>query len=271
MGYNASPMAKKLKNHPKGLTLSRSASEKKKMLTGAAILVRELEALGVEHIFGYPGGAILPIYDELTRSKIKSILSGDERCAGHAAEGYARASGRPGVCLATSGPGATNLVTPLADAKMDSTPIIAITGQVRSAMIGKDAFQETPIVAVTTQITKHNFLVTKAEDIASTIRAAFHIATTGRPGPVLVDITKDAQEALEQAHITVNKNAIPFDPLPPGKASGIRLGTPALTTRGMREAESMVTFKRSALLQRAPKSMADPSQGPPIFSAALGK
>lgn len=162
--------------------------------TGARVLVDTLEDLGVEYIFGYPGGANLPIYDELTKTHIKVILSGDERCAGHAAEGYARATGKPGVALVTSGPGATNLVTPIMDAKMDSTPIVCITGQVKTPVIGKDAFQETAVQAVTMPITKHNYLVTKVEEIGRVLREAFHIATTGRPGPVVVDIAKDAQE-----------------------------------------------------------------------------
>jgi acetolactate synthase-1/2/3 large subunit len=170
--------------------------------SGARILVEALEELGVEIIFGYPGGAILPTYDELVKSHIKVILSGDERCAGHAAQGYARATGKVGVVLATSGPGATNLVTPLADARMDSTPILAITGQVASGNIGKDAFQETPIQSVTVPITKHNYLVTKAEDIGRTIREAHYVARTGRPGPVLVDVAKDAQASVTDARNT---------------------------------------------------------------------
>ncbi len=184
---------------PSGASSSATASSKRKrehahVQTGARILVETLEELGVDVIFGYPGGANLPIYDEVTRSHIRVILSGDERCAGHAAQGYARVTGKPGVALVTSGPGATNLVTPLADAKMDSTPLIGITGQVKSPVIGKDAFQETPVTAVTMPITKHNWLVTKVEDIGRVIREAFHIATSGRPGPVVVDIAKDAQE-----------------------------------------------------------------------------
>jgi acetolactate synthase-1/2/3 large subunit len=161
---------------------------------GAKILCDELVDLGVEYVFGYPGGANLPIYDVINKTKMEVVLNGDERCAGHAAEGYARATGKPGVALVTSGPGATNLVTPLADAKMDSTPLIGISGQVYSHLIGKDAFQETPIVQVTQQITKHNYLVNQTKDVARVVREAFHIATTGRPGPVLIDITKDAQE-----------------------------------------------------------------------------
>jgi acetolactate synthase I/II/III large subunit len=167
------------------------ADEKK---IGAQILVDELTDLGVKYVFGYPGGSNLPIFDVINKTKIEMVLNGDERCAGHAAEGYARATGEVGVALVTSGPGATNLVTPLADAKMDSTPIVGISGQVYSHLIGKDAFQETPITSITMAVTKHNYLVRQTKDVARSIREAFHIASTGRPGPVLVDITKDAQE-----------------------------------------------------------------------------
>ncbi len=161
-------------------------------MTGAQSLVASLEAVGVEVIFGIPGGAILPAYDPLFDSKVRHILVRHELGAAHAAEGYAMATGKVGVCMATSGPGATNLVTGLADAYMDSVPIVAITGQVNSAFIGTDAFQEADIRGITFPITKHNFLVTKPEDIPSAIAAAFEIAGTGRPGPVLVDISKDA-------------------------------------------------------------------------------
>jgi acetolactate synthase-1/2/3 large subunit len=164
------------------------------VLTGAQAIVRSLELLGVTDIFGLPGGAILPTYDPLMDStKIRHILVRHEQGAGHAAEGYASASGKLGVCIATSGPGATNLVTAIADAHMDSVPLLAITGQVNSSSIGTDAFQEADIVGITMPITKHSFLVTKAEDIPATLAAAVLIATTGRPGPVLVDIAKDAQ------------------------------------------------------------------------------
>jgi acetolactate synthase-1/2/3 large subunit len=169
------------------------------VLTGAAAIVRSLEMLGIEHIFGLPGGAILPTYDPLMDStKIRHILVRHEQGAGHAAEGYASASGRLGVCIATSGPGATNLVTAIADAYMDSVPLLAITGQVGSKLIGTDAFQEADIVGITMPITKHSFLVTKAADVPQTIAAAVLIATTGRPGPVLVDVTKDAQQGLAE-------------------------------------------------------------------------
>jgi acetolactate synthase-1/2/3 large subunit len=164
-------------------------------MIGAEGVVRSLEMLGITDVFGLPGGAILPVYDPLMdSSKIRHILVRHEQGAGHAAEGYASSSGKLGVCIATSGPGATNLVTAIADAYMDSVPLLAITGQVFSHLMGTDAFQEADIVGITMPITKHSFLVTKAEDIPGTLAAAYEIATTGRPGPVLVDITKDAQQ-----------------------------------------------------------------------------
>ncbi|MEO3800926.1 acetolactate synthase large subunit [Nonomuraea sp. B1E8] len=165
-------------------------------MTGAQSLVRALEHMDVDTVFGIPGGAILPAYDPLYDStKVRHVLVRHEQGAGHAAEGYAQATGRVGVCMATSGPGATNLVTPIADAYMDSVPIVAITGQVASAAIGTDAFQEADISGITMPITKHNFLITDPADIPRTIMEAFHIASTGRPGPVLVDISKDALQA----------------------------------------------------------------------------
>jgi len=165
------------------------------VLSGAEAVVRSLELLGVTDVFGLPGGAILPVYDPLMdASKIRHILVRHEQGAGHAAEGYAAASGKTGVAIATSGPGATNLVTAIADAYMDSVPIVCITGQVFSNLMGTDAFQEADIVGITMPITKHSFLVKRAEEIPGAIAAAFEIAGTGRPGPVLVDITKDAQQ-----------------------------------------------------------------------------
>jgi len=161
-------------------------------MTGAQSLVKSLERMGVEVIFGIPGGSILPAYDPLFDSTIRHILVRHEQGAGHAAEGYAQATGRVGVCIATSGPGATNLVTAIADAYMDSVPMVAITGQVASKAIGTDAFQEADIRGITFPITKHSFLITDPADIPHAIAAAFHLAKTGRPGPVLVDIAKDA-------------------------------------------------------------------------------
>ncbi|WP_181446928.1 acetolactate synthase large subunit [Streptomyces sp. NTH33] len=165
-------------------------------VTGAQSLIRSLEEVGADTVFGIPGGAILPAYDPLMDSgRVRHVLVRHEQGAGHAATGYAQATGKVGVCMATSGPGATNLVTPIADAHMDSVPLVAITGQVASSSIGTDAFQEADIVGITMPVTKHNFLVTKAEDIPRVIAQAFHIASTGRPGPVLVDIAKDALQA----------------------------------------------------------------------------
>jgi acetolactate synthase-1/2/3 large subunit len=163
--------------------------------TGAQILWECLEREGVEHVFGYPGGAILPAYDALKGSSIHHVLVRHEQGATHMADGYARASGKVGVAVATSGPGATNMVTGIATAMLDSSPIVCITGQVGSKLIGSDAFQETDITGVTLPITKHNYLVTRPDELARTLREAFYVARSGRPGPVLVDITKDAQQS----------------------------------------------------------------------------
>ena len=172
-------------------------SRHQRMMIGAQIIIESLEKLGVEVVFGLPGGAIMPTYDPLMDSaKVRHILVRHEQGAGHAAEGYAVATGKVGVCMATSGPGATNLVTPLSDAYLDSVPVVAITGQVGTSLIGTDGFQEADIRGITMPITKHNFLVTRAEDIPLAMSEAFHIASTGRPGPVLIDITKDAQTAV---------------------------------------------------------------------------
>jgi len=178
-------------------------SESTKM-TGATALVKALEASGVDVMFGIPGGAILPAYDPIFDSKIRHILVRHEQGAGHAATGYAQATGRTGVCIATSGPGATNLVTPIADAQMDSVPMVAITGQVASGAIGTDAFQEADIRGITMPITKHSFLVTRPEDIARSVAEAFHIASTGRPGAVLVDIAKDALQMQTEFNFPKN-------------------------------------------------------------------
>jgi len=166
--------------------------------TGAEILWEVLTREGVDVVFGYPGGAIMPAYDAMLKSSIRHVLVRHEQGAAHMADGYARASGRVGVCVATSGPGATNLVTGIATAMLDSIPMVCVTGQVSSKFIGSDAFQETDITGVTLPITKHNYLVTRAEDIAPMLRQAFYVARSGRPGPVLVDITKDAQQATTE-------------------------------------------------------------------------
>lgn len=163
--------------------------------TGAKSLVRALECIGVEVVFGIPGGAVLPLYDPLFDSAIRHVLVRHEQGAGHAAEGYAQATGKVGVCIATSGPGATNLVTAIADAYMDSVPIVAITGQVPASLLGTDGFQEADICGITLPITKHNVLVTNADDIPQVLAEAFHIASTGRPGPVLVDVPKSVLNA----------------------------------------------------------------------------
>ena len=171
----------------------------REVLKGSDITVEALIREGVEVIFGYPGGASMEIHQALTRvdpaHKLRVILPRHEQGAVFAAEGYAKATGKVGVALATSGPGATNLVTGLADAKMDSVPIVAITGQVPQALIGKDAFQETDVVGISRPITKHNYLVQRIEDLPQIIKEAFYIASTGRPGPVLIDIPKDVQQA----------------------------------------------------------------------------
>jgi acetolactate synthase-1/2/3 large subunit len=164
-------------------------------LTGAQALIRSLESEGVEVVFGLPGGAILPVYDPIIDSSIRHILVRHEQGAGHAAEGYAQATGRPGVAIVTSGPGATNIVTALADAYMDSIPLVVITGQVATGAIGTDAFQEVDTTGITMSVTKHNWLVTDAKDIPRIVKEAFHVATTGRPGPVVIDFPKDVANA----------------------------------------------------------------------------
>ena len=164
-------------------------------LTGARILWECLVREGVTDVFGYPGGAILPAYDAMLDYPLRHILVRHEQGATHMADGYARASGKVGVAVATSGPGATNMVTGIATAMLDSSPIVCITGQVGSKLIGSDAFQETDITGVTLPITKHNYLVTRADEVASAIREGFEVAKSGRPGPVLIDITKDAQQS----------------------------------------------------------------------------
>ncbi|MQA90866.1 MAG: biosynthetic-type acetolactate synthase large subunit [Gemmatimonas sp.] len=191
--------------------------------TGAQIICEALLREGVDVVFGIPGGAIMPFYHALPEyPELRHILCRHEQGAGHAAEGYARASGRAGVCVATSGPGATNLVTPIADAWMDSTPIVAITGQVSSLALGKDAFQETDITGITVPITKHNYLVNDLSDLPQVFKEAFHIATTGRPGPVLIDVTKDAQQARVVPDWDVKVNLPGYRPTYTGNRRQIR-------------------------------------------------
>ncbi|HET6871632.1 MAG TPA: thiamine pyrophosphate-binding protein, partial [Sporolactobacillaceae bacterium] len=164
---------------------------KQEALTGSDLLIQALKKEGVELIFGYPGGAVLPIYDALYKNPIRHILTRHEQGAIHAAEGYARVSGKPGVVFGTSGPGATNLITGIADAMMDSLPLVVFTGQVGQNVIGTDAFQEADVIGITMPITKHNYQVQKIEDLPRIVKEAFHIASTGRPGPVVVDIPKN--------------------------------------------------------------------------------
>lgn len=206
--------------------------------TGAQILWEALHREGVEVVFGYPGGAIMPAYDALLESPIRHVLVRHEQGAAHMADGYARVSGKVGVAVATSGPGATNLVTGIATAMLDSIPIVCITGQVGSRFLGSDAFQETDITGVTLPITKHNYLVTHVDDIAKTIREAFYVARSGRPGPVLVDITKDAQ----QAHTT------PVWSDEPVRMRGYRPEHRALTEDLARAAELIDRAKRPVIL-----------------------
>ncbi|MDR1188479.1 MAG: acetolactate synthase large subunit [Bifidobacteriaceae bacterium] len=196
--------------------------------TGAEAIVKTLEALGVDVIFGIPGGTILPTYDPLYASRIRHILVRHEQGAGHAATGYAASSGRVGVCMATSGPGATNLITALADANIDSVPLLAITGQVSAKAIGTDAFQEADIVGATMPLTKHSFLVKEARDIAPAISAAYHIAHSGRPGPVLVDITKSAQTELTDWHWPVKMDLPGYRPVTKPHAKQVRQAALAL-------------------------------------------
>src|SRR6185295_964106 len=198
-------------------------------LTGSQILCRALLDQGVDVLFGYPGGAIMPFYHALPEFPgLRHVLVRHEQAAAHAADGYARASGRAGVCVATSGPGATNLVTGLATANMDNTPVVAITGQVARAMMGRDAFQETDIIGITQPITKHSRLIEDVEQIEDAVREAFHVAQEGRPGPVLLDIPKDVQNAKAEwrgsrAGGTVSSTAVPPYRLTAALAEAARL------------------------------------------------
>ncbi|MCZ4497779.1 MAG: acetolactate synthase, large subunit, partial [Marmoricola sp.] len=194
-------------------------------VTGAQSLINSLESAGVENIFGIPGGCILPAYDPLYDSSIRHILVRHEQGAGHAAQGYATASGKVGVCMATSGPGATNLVTPIADAYMDSVPMVAVTGQVPAASIGTDAFQEADIRGITMPITKHSFLVTDPAEIPRTVAEAFYLASTGRPGPVLVDIAKSALQEMTTFDWPTELNLPGYRPVTRPHAKQIREAT----------------------------------------------
>jgi acetolactate synthase-1/2/3 large subunit len=201
-------------------------------LTGAQALIKSLEMQHVEVMFGLPGGAILPVYDPILDSSIRHILVRHEQGAGHMAQGYAQVTGRPGVAIVTSGPGATNVVTPLADAYMDSTPLVVVTGQVATTSIGTDAFQESDITGITMGITKHNWLITDADDIPRVVAEAFHVATTGRPGPVLIDIPKDiAQTTMEWYWPTPGRSRSPgYRPVTDGDPALIREAAELLLT-----------------------------------------
>ncbi|VAW79304.1 Acetolactate synthase large subunit [hydrothermal vent metagenome] len=192
-------------------------------LTGSEIFVRSLEQQGIKHVFGYPGGAVLPIYDALDQQdKVEHILVRHEQAATHAADGYARSTGRPGVVLVTSGPGATNAVTGIATAYMDSIPLVVFTGQVPTALIGNDAFQEVDSVGITRPCVKHNFLVKDVKDLAITIRKAFYVATTGRPGPVVVDIPKDVSQAKAEFHYPKHVKMRSYNPVVKGHPRQIK-------------------------------------------------
>ena len=193
---------------------SRSPDAEPVQRTGAQMVWEVLVREGVDVVFGYPGGAIMPTYDAMPAYPIRHVLVRHEQGAAHMADGYARASGKVGVAIATSGPGATNLVTGIATAMMDSSPIVCITGQVPSTVLCSDAFQETDITGITLPITKHNYLVTRAEDVAPTLREAFFIARSGRPGPVLVDITKDAQQGVARLDARLPSRAARSRPIP---------------------------------------------------------
>ena len=215
-----------------------SSIDRKTRLTGAEIIWATLAGEGVREVFGYPGGAILPAYDALRKFPIRHILVRHEQSAVHMADGYARACGRPGVAIATSGPGATNMVTGIANAMLDSIPLVCITGQVGSKILGSDAFQEVDITGITLPVTKHNYLVTRAEDVAPVLRDAFRVATSGRPGPVLVDITKDAQQAIAD---------FDFEAAAPDKASPHPMLD--VTRRSMAEAAELIrTARRPVIL-----------------------
>ncbi|MDR1118003.1 MAG: acetolactate synthase large subunit [Bifidobacteriaceae bacterium] len=234
-------------------------------LTGAAAIVKTLEALGVDVIFGIPGGTILPTYDPLYSSSIRHILVRHEQGAGHAATGYAASSGKVGVCMATSGPGATNLITALADANIDSVPLVAITGQVGAQAIGTDAFQEADIVGATMPLTKHSFLVKEADGIAPAIAAAYHIAKSGRPGPVLVDVTKSAQNELTEWRWPVKMELPGYNPAVKPRSKQISQAAEAL-----RNAKRPVILAGGGIVRaRAGKSLvklADASRAPVVIT-----
>ncbi len=222
-------------------------------MTGAQALVRSLEMAGVEVVFGLPGGAILPVYDPIIESPIRHVLVRHEQGAGHMAQGYAHVTGRPGVAVVTSGPGATNLVTPLCDAHMDSIPMVAITGQVATSSIGSDAFQECDTTGITMSVTKHNWLVTDAADIPRVVKEAFHLASTGRPGPVLIDVPKDVSNAEMEWYWPDTVDLPGYRPTTQGHPRQIKEAA-----RLIREAERPVIYAGGGLLKaRAAEVLAE--------------
>ncbi len=229
-------------------------------MNGAEAIVRSLEHAGVDTVFGIPGGAILPTYDPLMdSSKLRHILVRHEQGSGHAAEGYAYTSGKVGVCMATSGPGATNLVTALADANMDSVPVVAITGQVAAPLIGTDAFQEADIVGITLPVTKHNFLVTDADDIPRTIAQAFHIASTGRPGPGAGRRGQVGDAGADHVHLAHRPGPAG---LPPGHQAARQAGPRGRAAAGDRRAGRCSTSAAARCARVPRRSCAGSSTSP---------
>jgi acetolactate synthase-1/2/3 large subunit len=241
-------------------------------ITGARALIKALEQQGTEVIFGYPGGAILPVYDPIIDSSIRHILVRHEQGAGHMAEGYAQATGRPGVAMVTSGPGATNIVTPISNAYMDSIPLVVITGQVPTAAIGTDAFQECDITGITMGITKHNWLIKDAKDIPDVIAEAFYVATTGRPGPVLVDVPKDVTQSMVDWHDCPSPDELNlpgYHPLLEGDPEAV-----AAAARMLAEAERPVLYVGGGVLKaRASEALAELVRlsGAPVVTTLMAR
>jgi len=241
-------------------------------ITGAQALIKALEQQGTEFIFGYPGGAILPVYDPIIDSSIRHILVRHEQGAGHMAEGYAQATGRPGVAMVTSGPGATNIVTPISNAYMDSIPLVVITGQVPTAAIGTDAFQECDITGITMGITKHNWLIRDANDIPDVIAEAFYVATTGRPGPVLVDVPKDVTQSMVEWHDCPSREELDlpgYHPILEGDPKAI-----AAAARMLAEAERPVLYVGGGVIKaRAIEALAELVRisGAPVVTTLMAR
>ena len=220
-------------------------------ITGAQAVIESLRREGVDVIFGYPGGAVIPIYDAMYQAGFRHILTRHEQAAAHAAHGYARSTGKTGVCIATSGPGATNLVTGLATAYMDSVPVVALTGQVATGLLGRDSFQEADITGITMPITKHNYLVKRVTDLPAIIKEAFYIAGTGRPGPVLIDIPKDVTTSLLDYYYPEQVNLPGYKPVYEGNARQIKAAAALI-----QEAEKPVIYAGGGVIISAPKKNA---------------